>query len=387
MRVLVLHNQYQQRGGEDAVAQAECELLASRDHAVRQFTRHNDHIGAMGRLDLAAQTLWSKASNQALALELALWRPAVVHVHNTFPLISPSVYWACASARVPVVQTLHNFRLLCPQAMLLRNGKVCEDCLGRVPWRGALRGCYRGSRAQSSVLASMLVLHRGLGTWRNKVTRYIALNEFCRAKFVEGGLPAERIVVKPNFVQCPDAVPQSRSGFLFVGRLSREKGIDVLAGAIGSAPGVHVRVAGIGPEEPKLRDLPQLELLGAMAPAAVYQEMARAGALVLPSIWYENFPRTLVEAFANGLPVIASRLGALPELVEEGKTGLLFEPGNAADLAVKLQWAQSHPQEMLAMGRNARALYEAQYTADRNYAQLMAIYRDAIDEVAAGAPK
>jgi glycosyltransferase involved in cell wall biosynthesis len=379
MRILICHNAYQQRGGEDMVVQAEQDLLVSRGHEVRLFSRHNDEVKDIGPASLALQTLWSRNSHDAIAADLARWRPDIVHVHNTFPLISPSVYWASAHAGIPVVQTLHNFRLLCPQAMFLRDGKVCEDCLGRLPWRGAARGCYRGSSAQSSVLAGMLMLHRALGTWQHKVSRYIALNRFCRDKFIAGGLPAERIAVKPNFVDCDAPEPLPREGFLFVGRLSAEKGLAVLASAVVET-GLCVQVAGVGPEAHAVEGLAKVKMLGALTAREVFWRMARARALVLPSIWYENFPRTVVEAYANGLPVIASRLGSLAELVVDGETGLLFEPGDSRDLAQRLCWAQAHPIEMAAMGRNARAHYEAEFTADRNYDQLMAIYREAIDE-------
>jgi glycosyltransferase involved in cell wall biosynthesis len=380
MRILIGHNAYQQRGGEDAVVQAEHELLRAHGHDVRLFSRHNDEVAGIDPVALATQTLWSRPSAQALAAMLSDWRPDVVHLHNTFPLISPAAYWACAAAKVPVVQTLHNFRLLCPQAMFLREERVCEDCLGRLPWRGAVRACYHGSRTRSAVVASMIVLHRGLGTWRRKVTRYIALNEFCRAKFVAGALPPERVVVKPNFIDC-DAPPEgARDGLLFVGRLSVEKGVGALAQAAPMA-GVPLCVAGSGPQAALLQGAPGVQMLGMLAPEAVYGQMAQARALVLPSLWYECFPRTVVEAFANGLPVIASRLGALPELVHDGRTGLLFDPGDPADMARKMRWAQTHAQEMAAMGRNARARYEAEFTGRRNHDLLMAIYQGAIDEV------
>lgn len=380
MRVLVAHNAYQQRGGEDSVVEAEAALLASRGHAVERFLRHNDAIADMSRLDAAVQTVWSAPAARDFEAVLRAFRPDVVHVHNTFPLMSPAIYWVANRLRVPVVQTLHNFRLLCPGALFLREGRVCEDCSGRLPWRGVVRGCYRESRPASAALAGMLVVHRAAGTWRNKVSRYIALNEFCRAKFVAGGLPAERIVVKPNFVDFSAPAEVERAGFLFVGRLSAEKGVTALADAARQVPGVALRVAGSGPEASCLAGIAGVAALGALDGSTVRAEMGRAMALVLPSIWYENFPRTLVEAYACGLPVIASRIGALAELVRDGETGLLFEPGNAADLADKLRWAQAHPQRMAEMGRKARALYEAEFTAERNYAQLMAIYRDAIDE-------
>lgn len=379
MRVLIVHNTYQQPGGEDAVAQAEGDMLSARGHEVARFGRHNDEIHDTSGISLALQTLWSRQSARRLAGVLESFRPDVMHVHNTFPLLSPSIYWAAAAARVPVVQTLHNFRLLCPQAMLLRNGKICEDCVGQLPWRGAARGCYRGSRPQSSVIAGMLSLHRALGTWRNKVARYIALNDFCRKKFIAGGLPKEHIVVKPNFVDMPAPMEQDRAGFLFVGRLSPEKGVTLLTEASAAQPGVRVRVAGSGPQAKLLEGArPAIHALGALPAGDVRAEMMRASALLMPSIWYENFPRTLVEAYACGLPVIASRLGALAELVEDGVTGLLFRAGDAQDLTRAMRWAMANPAEMARMGRNARARYEAEFTVERNHRQLVSIYEEAI---------
>lgn len=379
VRVLVVHNAYQHRGGEDSVVEDEIALLEANGHAVERYVRSNHDIDGMAKLTLAGTTLWSRQTTMALADAMGRFRPDVIHVHNTFPLISPSLYWAAERASVPVVQTLHNFRLLCPQAMLLREGRVCEDCVGHVPWRGVARGCYRGSKTQSGVLAGMVMLHRVLGTWHHRVTRYVALNSFCRDKFIQGGLPANRIVVKPNFVDLPPPPESARQGALFVGRLSPEKGISALAEAARRVPDCTVTVMGTGPDEPLLHGVGNMRLRGFCDAKAVHAAMQSARWLVLPSIWYENFPRTLVEAFACGLPVVASRLGALAELVREGETGLLFEPGDAADLAQKLAWAQAHPDEMARMGRNARAVYEANYTAAINYRQLMTIYNEAIE--------
>ncbi len=379
-RVLLVHNAYQQAGGEDSVVASELALLRDKGHEVIELRRDNQQIAAMGRASLAAQTLWScRTQAEALAL-LHEHRPVVVHVHNTFPLVSPSLYWACAKAGVPVVQTLHNFRLACPQAMFLREGKVCESCLGKTPWPALAHGCYRDSRAQTAVVVGMLMLHRSLRTYESKVTRYIALNEFCKSKFVQAGLPEARIAVKPNFVVVdqPTGLP-ARAGLLFVGRLSPEKGIAVLAHAWSTCHGMRLRVIGTGSSTSGLELLPGVDLVGNRTTDQVLAEMASAVALVLPSIWYENFPRTLVEAFGAGLPVIASRIGSLAELVEHGQTGLLFNAGDAADLARTMVWAHEHPDEMATMGRNARARYESHYTPDINYRQLRAIYRDAID--------
>jgi glycosyltransferase involved in cell wall biosynthesis len=381
MRVLIVHNGYQMAGGEDAVVASEAALLEERGHPVMQLRRHNRAIEGMNRLRLAANTFWSVASHEEVTMAIRRFRPDVLHAHNTFPLFSPSIYWAAAAGRVPVVQTLHNFRLLCPQAMFLRDGRVCEDCLGRVPWRGVAHGCYRASRVQTAMLAGTVTVHRALGTWKNKVTRFIALNAFCRDKFIDGGLPAERIVIKPNFVSFDHPVVQPRSGFLFVGRLSAEKGVRVLAGAAALVDGAQVKVAGTGPEASVFDGVARIELLGGLDGDAVREQMSSAAALVLPSIWYENFPRTLVEAMGCALPVIASRLGALAELVEDGVTGLLFEPGSSADLAEKMRWAMANPERLAAMGVAAHARYKTLYSAERNYNQLIEIYRDAIAAV------
>lgn len=378
MRILIAHNTYQHRGGEDSVVEAEVTLLRSHGHDVATYFRHNDDIAAMSLASAAQQTLWSSRTTHELAELVRSFRPDIIHTHNTFPLISPSLYWAAAQAGVPVVQTLHNFRLMCLNGLFLREGKVCEDCQGRVPWRGVVRKCYRGSGAASAVLAGMLTLHRGLGTYRHKVARYIALNDFCRNKFIEGGLPAERIVVKPNFVDFAAPAVLPRQGFLFVGRLSAEKGVQTLASAAVLSPDARLRVAGDGPESALLDGVSGITRLGSLPGEVVRQEMNSALALVMPSICYETFGLVIIEAFASGTPVIASRIGALADLVRDGETGLLFEPSNPQDLANKMAWALAHPDAMAAMGRKARAHYEAEFTAERNYGQLMAIYEDAI---------
>lgn len=380
LHLLVVHNAYQHRGGEDSVVESEIALLRSHGHEVETYSRSNDDIATMPATSVAIQTLWSSRSAGELSRLIESFRPDVIHVHNTLPLISPSIYWAAARAGVPVVQTLHNFRLMCLSALYLREGKVCEDCAGHLPWRGVVRKCYRGSGAASAVLAGMLTLHRGLGTYRNKVSRYIALNDFCRNKFIEGGLPAELIVVKPNFVDAPAPLDIPRDGLLFVGRLSVEKGIESLAKAASLLPNAKLRVAGDGPQAAMLDGVQGVKKLGSLPADAVRQEMNSALALVIPSIWYENFPRTIVEAFAAGLPVIVSRIGALAEIVTDGETGLLFEAGIAQDMADKFAWALAHPEQMAEMGRKARAKYEAEFTAERNYAQLIGIYESAIRE-------
>lgn len=378
LSVLVVHNRYQARGGEDAVVESEIALLRSRGHAVLTYMRDNRELHDMRRVDAFTQAVWARRAAADVRRIIAAQRPDVVHLHNTFALVSSSVQWAAAGAGVPVVQTLHNFRLLCVQAMFLYRGGVCEACLGRLPWRGVLRKCYHDSTSQSAALAGMLAVHRALGTYRNKVTRYIALTEFCRAKFIEGGLPAQRIVVKPNFVEAGPVAGGPRRGALFVGRLAPEKGIDTLLAALEQLPNGNLEVIGEGPEQAKLAAHPRVRLLGWRSPEQVREHMLRAAYLVMPSVWYENFPRTLVEAFSCALPVIASGLGALKELVAHGLTGLLFEPGSATELARQMHWAETFPRQMQGMGERARATYKSVFTPEVNYDRLMSIYLDAL---------
>jgi glycosyltransferase involved in cell wall biosynthesis len=377
-RVLVVHNAYQYKGGEDSVVEAELELLQTRGHRVEVYSRDNDELAGAGRFTTARDTLWSPRTMREMAARISAFQPDVIHVHNTFPLISPSVCWAAARADIPLVQTLHNFRLLCASGMLLRDGRVCEDCLGKLPWRGVVHRCYRGSAAHSAMLVAMLGLHRALRTYQNKVARYIALSEFSRAKLIEGGLPAHKISVKPNFVTASAGGGSERKGGLFVGRLAQEKGIALLLAALDRLPGVIVDVIGSGPEAGAVAANARVRHHGRQEQSAVLAAMRCAAYLVLPSITYENFPRTIVEAFACGLPVIASRLGALAEIVEDTRTGLLFGPGSPEDLAQKIAWAEANPAAMRRMGENARREYELKYTAEINYQQLMRIYQQAV---------
>lgn len=379
MKILVAHNAYQHRGGEDAVVDAELTLLRQHGHDVELYRLHNDALNNMPRATAAVTTVWSQPAARDVEEVCMRFHPDVIHVHNTFPLISPSLYWAAGRLGVPVVQTLHNFRLLCPQAIFLREGRICEDCIGKLPWRAVTRKCYRSSALQSAVITGMLATHRLIGTYRERVTRYIALNKFARAKYIEGGLPAALFRIKPNFVpsSCePDW--NGRSGGMYVGRLSSEKGLDVLAGAARSMPNADIDVIGSGPLEALAKEAFGDRYLGFRPLDDIMARMGRARYLVLPSICYENSPRTIVEAFSCGLPVIASRLGALPDIVRDGVTGLLFNPGDPVDLASKIAWANAHPEQMRRMGQAARTEYEAEYTPERNYEILMDIYQDAI---------
>jgi glycosyltransferase involved in cell wall biosynthesis len=280
---------------------------------------------------------------------------------------------------VPVVQTLHNFRLLCPGALFFRDDKICEECL-RGDFKPALKHrCYRESNMQTRAVVRMLEYHRKIGTYKDKVSKYIALTNFCRNKFIEAGFPSENIAVKPNFISNP---PEPRFGgdyALFAGRLSREKGIHVLLEAWKGID-FPLKICGDGPERANIeKNLPEnAELLGRVQPEKVMEFLSGSRFLVFPSVWYEGFPRIIVESFAAGKPVVASKLGSAAELVENVKTGLLFEPGNSAELHKHLKSMIAKPDYATALGRNALDVFQRQFSADKNLAMLMDIYKESI---------
>ena len=385
MRVLQVHNFYQLAGGEDAVVAAERALLDEHGHAVQLCAATNDEINSTwAKVRTAWQTPYSQAARKKMEQAIGEFTPDVVHVHNFFPLFSPSIYDACRYSGVPVIQTLHNYRTICAAALLLRNGRHCEDCIHGSPYQAVLHGCYRGSRVGSLAIARMVDRHRTGGTWRTKVDRFIALTEVARSKFVEAGFPAEKIAVKPNFVENTGLreTETERSGALFVGRLSPEKGIGTLLAAW-RALDVPLRIVGDGPLLSMAQSTasPNIVALGKLPPEAVNKEMARTAFLVMPSEWLETFGLVIVEAFCQGVPVIASRLGSMAEIIEDRVTGLHFTPGDPEDLAAKVRWALNHPEERRQMGANARRIYKERYTPERNYKMLMEIYSAAITQV------
>jgi glycosyltransferase involved in cell wall biosynthesis len=387
MKIVLVHNSYRQAGGEDTVFEQEKRLLERAGHNVITYCRSNHEIGGLsilGQVSLAKRCVWASDTQREFSQLLAREKPDLVHVHNTLVMISPSVYSACRDQGVPVVQTLHNFRLICPAATFYRDGKICEECAEHSLWRGIYHGCYRDSRPATATVALMLAYHRRLGTWNEFVDCYIALTEFSRNKFIAAGLPANKIVVKPNFLD-PDPGEREQPGkyALFVGRLCPEKGISTLLQAWEQLPErCALHVVGDGPERESLetqarqRHLAAVTFRGQLPHEETIAEVKGAQFLILPSMLYEGFPMSIAEAFACGTPVICSRLGGMEEIVDDHRTGLHFTAGNAADLAQKLQWALSHRGELSEMGRAARREYETRYTPHGNYSLMMKIYEE-----------
>ena len=391
VKILLVHNFYRQRGGEAAVFEAERRMLRAAGHSVISHTRDSNEIEGFGpwkRATLTPTAIWARDSHREIGALIASEAPDVAHFTNTFPLISPSAYYACRNARVPVVQSIHNYRLICPAATLWRDGSICEECVDHSLLRSVRHACYRKSRPATAVLATSLAIHRRCGTYDNLVDRYIALTEFARNKLISGGLPEERISVKPNFVEPDPGLREGAGDYaLFAGRLTEEKGVHTLLDAwkrLGVDVPLHI--AGDGP----LRDalarridteaIADATLLGSLPREALMRELRGARILVFPSEWYEGMPMTIVEAFACGVPTIAARLGGMSEMIDDGKNGLLVAPADPQDLAARLRWAFEHKDELAAIGRAARAEYEARYTGAPNCARLIEIYEQAIEQ-------
>lgn len=473
MSIIQIHNYYQQAGGEDAVVAAERSMLEERGNIVVPFYKNNDEIssgcdGVWGRkaislLNVSLKTIWNHQTYREFRRLLQDEQPDVVHCHNTFPLISPSVYWACAKEKVPVVQTLHNYRLLCATPFLFRQsrklnvktsrdrdslnglgdarespaspcngltapkGAICELCVGkRIPFSALRYRCYRNSLAGTAVWAVMIVFHRIIGTWTKKVTAYIALTEFQKRKMVEGGLPEQKIWVKPNFLQKTNNCDANRFNdlndvltsisdltrgqpyALFVGRLSPEKGCDVLIRAWHEFSGKwlvaneekrtqlpepistfndlnavvpQLFIVGDGPEREVLEALTSdlglltsVHFLGQQSKERVLTLMRHAQFLVLPSLWYEGFPMTIVEAFSQECAVLASDIGSMTSVIEDGRTGILFRAGSAQCLAEKLEWLFSCPGDIRSMGEQAGKVYRINFSEKSNVKELLEIY-------------
>ena len=386
MKILLAHNYYRSSApsGEDAVFRNERQLLERNGIEVVPFERFNDDIddSTVGkRIMLAKNYAWSPETYHELSALIRRTRPELAHFHNIFPLISPSAYAACRDAGVPVVQTLHNFRFVCPGAMLLRNGRPCEDCLryGLLP--ALLHRCYRDSFTATLSQVWTIACNRRRGTYRNMVDHYITLTGFAAGRLAAGGLPAGRMSVKPNFLPDPPSAGTGAGGYaVYVGRLAEEKGVRTLLSAWRGMPGFPLKMVGSGPLREELaerigREGLNVELAGMLNREKLLDIAAGASMQIVPSECYEGFPLVVLEALACGTPVVASRIGSLDEIVEEGETGVKFAAGDSAALAEKVGGLFADKPRLGWMRRRSRALFESSYTAEINFIKIMEIYR------------
>lgn len=396
MKILLVHNYYgsQSPSGENSVFNSETRMLREHGHQVIEYTRHSDEIrqqGWGGLLKGAASVPWNPFSLRKIRNLIEKEKPDVMHVHNTFPLLSPLIFYATHGTKTVNVLTLHNYRLFCASAILMRNDKPCTLCLDQSSVIAAIKyGCYRESRLATLPLAFSISLHRKIKTWQKQVDAFISLTEFQRNMMVKAGLPSEAVYVKPHFYSDPP-MPIERScrenKAIFIGRLGPEKGVRLLLDAWQAwgpdAP--HLEIIGSGPEEDQLKQRSntyglnnKIKFLGQQSFQQTLNRLQQAKILLLPSLCFEGFPMVIREAFALGVPIVASRLGSMTCLVEEQKNGFLFEPGNTIDLLHVLKKAWKNQDNLARMGEAARATFESQYTAQANYHRLMDIYRAAI---------
>jgi len=388
LRILLVHNRYQQRGGEDAVFEEEVSLLRSRGHDVHLFEVSSDVIdGLFDSIRVAFQIEYSHLMHRQIQEKIRELKPDVMHVHNFFPILTPSVHEAASELGVPVVQTFHNYRFACANAQFVRDGKPCEKCLSKSPKWGVVHGCYRNSRLASFPVTRMI---RKLRTpeWQSHVDRFIALTEFARSKMTQAGFSRDKISVVPNTLSLRAAVREKPSKFtiLFVGRLSEEKGIQNLISAFSRiAPGKAIlRIVGEGPLRTELErfcrrtNVEGVEFLGRKTAEETKLEMSRASVLALPSIWFEGFPMVLVEAMSQALPTVASRIGGIPEIVLDRKTGILCESTRPLEWTEAFEKLIADPTLVNNLSAAALSRFQSEYTSEIKVTALEGVYRQAI---------
>ncbi len=390
LRVLQVYNEYRSHGGEDTVVHLEAELLRQHGHQVellRVSTKELDGTGLFRLVAAGMGTVWSLRGYSMMKKAIARFSPDIVHVHNTFPLLSPSVFWAADRAGVPVVQTLHNYRLTCANSLLLREDRPCQECVGHFPWPGLRHRCFASSFSRTAAVTSMNVIHRWLGTYQTKVHAFIVLTGFSKEILARAGLPRERIHVKPNFSSATVRLMAPRlRRFIFAGRIARFKGVHLLLEAwTGLASAGHqLLMVGDGPDRVELerRFAAQANIVwcGNQPREKVIDLIAASRWLVLPSLAYENFPMSVLEALSAGTPVIVPNHGAFAAIISNEVEGLLSCAGDAASLSVALRAAlDASESAWMRWSENARNKHLSEYTARSNYAQLMFIYQEAAE--------
>jgi len=385
MRVLLAHEFYRTSApsGEDAVFLNEKQLLENDGMEIFCYEKHNDHIDDSTwskKVNLAISSTWSKKSYQEISGFIQKYKPDIAHFHNTFPMISPSAYFACQRHGVPVVQTLHNYRLVCPNAMLIRNQQPCEKCLNGNLIPSLVHRCYRNSLAATVSLAGIVTRNRLNGSYKNNVDRYIALTDFAKRKLVQGGLPEAKIAVKPNFLPAPpEAGTGSGNYATYIGRLSEEKGVRILLKAWRNIKQIKLKILGDGPLRQELQHYAHdhqidAEFLGFRGKQDILEFVKNAQFQVVPSQWYEGFPMVILEALACGTPVVASRIGSLTEIVRDQHLGVLFNPGDSNDLIDKISWLTSNKETLSQLRQHARSEFIQKYTAEKNLQLIKQIY-------------
>lgn len=389
MRILLLHNRYQYRGGEDLVFELEQEMLVSKGNVVDALLFSNDEIRSLlSKFRTGLSLLHNSKSRRIIRRKILEFRPDVIHIHNLFPVGSPSLLFEAKRLGVPVVMTLHNYRLICPSATLLHNGKIYERSVhSTFPIHAIRKKLYRNSYIETAGVVWMTGIHKLLNTWNSKVATYIALTEFARQRFIHSSLKPhpENIVVKPNFTWDPGKGSTPRSDFfLYAGRLTPEKGLKLILQCAAELPGIHFRIVGDGPMRKEVEEHAarhdNIKYDGFRDRNDVFELLRQSRALLMPSLSFEGFPMTILEAFATGTPVISSALGSMSEIVQDCKNGLLFKAGDLSEFMARISLVSEDDALARRVSANARKSYESLYSPEVNYEQLISIYRVAIEK-------
>ncbi|MCP4306376.1 MAG: glycosyltransferase family 4 protein [bacterium] len=381
LKILMVHNRYRSVGGEDTSTDSQIALLRAAGHEVVVLEERNERIFELGKLRTATRSVWSTESHGKVDKVLEDGQFDVMHVQNFFPLFSPSIYYAAHRNRVPVVQSLRNFRILCPEAMLYRDGAVCTDCVGKtVAWPSVVHECYRESAAGTAVVAGMSAGHRLLGTWKRRVAHYVTASEITRDIYVRGGWDRDQIDVIPNFVYPDPGAGEGNGGYaLYAGRLAPPKGIDALIEAwrVGGID-YPLKIAGTGPLLPDVIDAvaanPLIEYLGVVDGDAVADLMGHATLVVAPTRGIETFGRVVAEAMSRGTPAIVANHGGLSEIVTDGVDGYHFAAGDAGALAERVQLLLSDDERLAAMRVAARREFLARFAGERVLGRWVDLY-------------
>ena len=390
MKILIGHNYYRSSApsGEDAVADNEIKLLKDKGHEVITFTKFNDDLddsSFLNKLSIATNTIWSNSTYREMRDLIETEKPDIVHFHSIFPQISPSAYKACYDQGIPVIHTLHNYRQICPGALLQRNEKPCELCLHGSILNSLRYRCYRNSLLATSALTGMIVFNRLLGTYNKYVTQYIALTEFAASRMILGGVTEDLLTIKPNFLSTEPEPGKGVGNYaVFVGRLSQEKGLRTLINAWVDID-MKLKVIGDGPLKEELITLSEknsknIEFCGYIDQTKILDIVRDAALQIVPSECYEGFPMVLLEALACGTPVIGSDIGSIGEILVDGVTGLKFEAGNSNALKIAVQSLMSDKGLLQSLRTSARHTFDQKYKQDISYNILMNIYNDALKQ-------
>jgi glycosyltransferase involved in cell wall biosynthesis len=392
MRILLVHNRYRSGApsGENRVVDQEGAALEAQGHEVLRFGRSSDEIEQWPlakKALLPARTIWSRETSRDLKAALREHRPEVVHVHNTFPLLSAAVLYACRDARVPVVATIHNYRLMCANGTFFRDGAVCHDCAHGLPARAVLHGCYRGSAAATAPVALAMGVHRQ--AWRSLISAYVFISASQRDLLQGFDLSPDRVFVRYNLIPGRGRPGAARTPtVVYAGRLDEPKGARLLmAGwdryrAMSAEPGLNLVIVGGGPLGDEMAawasTRPSVELKGQVSSGQVAEIIARARAVLLPSVWEETFGLVAIEAMSAGVPPIAAGHGSFIELITPGVDGMLFTPGDPAALGSAVADVERYPEQYEAYGDQARKTYEQRFDPQRSVEELLGIYQFAI---------